>query len=230
MSAKNIQLETIIPPDTFFYIIPFENDDLILTKEVLYKHFESPLKTKRHTDRTTIGSIIYGNDIFTVEVTVRYEQRKNLMVHIGRDEISVSCECGMPGGLLCQHAYYGLFKLMHYRDIDLKRYYWPGFNHQKKNKNTYLDITVNGHNVSFEPKKEYGNLYRLGLGFNFFETPTFEKKIEQKIIPSYGNQEILGYAMVWTWLTLWSVHLPFIIPFIGKTNLGGDDIFSYLVI
>ena len=40
--AKKIKLGTILPNDTFFYTIPFEQPGQTLTREILAEHFPVP--------------------------------------------------------------------------------------------------------------------------------------------------------------------------------------------
>ena len=214
-----------ITPDTFFYVIPFENEDLILTKAVLFKHYKRPVEDKRYTDRASVGSVTFAKDVYKLSVDLPKEKKHSLYVHIERHELFVACDCGMAENALCRHAYYGLFYLMHYKDMSLKPYYWPELQQEIKETYKYLDIHVHGHHIDILPKKEYGNLFKVGLGFSADDQLTFAIKKSNELV--IGSKNILGYAIVYTPVGHRSSHYTFVSPFIAKTSKDGQSISAY---
>lgn len=214
-----------ITPETYFYEIPLENDELILTKSVLFRHYQRLADDKRYTDRASVRSASFEKDVYKLIVDLPKDKNHHLYVHIERFQLFVACDCGMPEHALCKHAYYGLFYLMHYKDMSLKPYYWPGLQQEVKEGYKYLDVNAYGHHVDITPKKEYGNLYKTGLGFSSDDVLTFSEKKSDAI--TLGNKDILGYAIVYTSSGRRSSHYTFLSPFIGKTSKDGKSIVAY---
>lgn len=131
MATKHKKPETIILPDKFQYTIPLENDDLMLIKEVLYKHYTVSNGNQRSL-RVTVPAVKYDKGVFILSVEAENDQPHNVFVQIRRHDINVACDCGMPGNILCQHAYGGMFDLMHHRAMELEDYYWPGLEQEHK--------------------------------------------------------------------------------------------------
>lgn len=225
---KRIKTINILSPDIFFYTIPLENSELILKKEVLNKHYE-PLPKGRNAHMGIHESYVsYANEIFKIAVYLVNVEVKHIYLHINIDEIQVACECGMPGGKLCAHAYFGLHRILWYREeISLKTYYWPGITAEEKGKNKFLDIKLGDYHILIEPKKEYGAIYRTGLGFDGADKLKLEKQEDNPAALTAGSRLVLGYALVYDSLFYASAHLPFLLPFIAETNKKGDQIAYY---
>lgn len=222
---KPTKMNQIISPDVFFYTIPLENDNLILSKEILFKHYQRNNEEQHFRDRATVGTVSYSKDLFTIPVSLPKEKKSQLYVHIERYEIYIACDCGMPGQILCRHAYYGLFYLMHYKDMNLKPYFWPGLLQEEKDGYKYLDVYVHGHHIDITPKKQFGNLYKVGVGFSTDDQLSFGIKKSAKDV--LGNKEILGYAVIYSSPGYRGSHYTFLCPFIGKTSKNGQSIKAY---
>lgn len=225
---KRIKTMNILSPDIFFYTIPLENSELTLKKDVLNKHYE-PLPKGRNAYMGTHESYVrYENEIFKIAVYLVNVEVKHIYLHINIDEIQVACECGMPGGKLCAHAYFGLHRILWYREeVSLKTYYWPGITAELKGKNKFLDIKLGDHHLLIEPKKEYGTIYKAGLGFDGAVDLKLKKQDDNPITTNEGNHLVIGYALVYSSLWYASAHLPFLLPFIAETNKKGDQIAYY---
>ncbi|OCX54194.1 hypothetical protein BEL04_08000 [Mucilaginibacter sp. PPCGB 2223] len=214
-----------ITPETFFYEIPLENDEMILKKSVLFSHYHPPAEDKRYSDRASVRTASFERDIYKLLVDLHKEKKHHLYVHIERSHLFIACECGMPEHALCKHAYYGLFYLMHYKDMSLKPYYWPELQQEIDGGYKYIDVHAYDHHVDITPKIKYGNLYKIGLGFSSDDVLTFDNK-KSDTIP-VGNKEILGYAIVYTSAGRRSSHYTFLSPFVAKTSKDGKSIVSY---
>lgn len=102
--AKKIKWATMLPPDTFFYTIPFGQYGQRLTGEILAKHYPVPKGRKAHWRiRTEYKS--FNNGILEVAVTPPDNSSNILYIHVGLEELDIACTCGMPDGKLCYHAY-----------------------------------------------------------------------------------------------------------------------------
>lgn len=111
----------------FFYKIPLENDDLLFHKNVLNKHFPDYKNIDKRMDRLSADFVSYRDGIFTRVLTrdeIKYEQ---IYFGVEKEALHVACDCGMPGGLLCEHAYRAIKWLTWGHTGRLDKYYWPGF-------------------------------------------------------------------------------------------------------
>jgi hypothetical protein len=215
-----------VPANLFFYTISLDNE-LTITKETLYNHYKHHPTKKHRSPWIRVFCLNYHYDVFTVGVLLANEKTFKIFLHLSKDELHVGCECGMPGEELCYHAYHGLFKLMHYHSMKLERYYWPELTTEHKGEFKFLEVDVNWANIKITPRKEYGNIYKKEFGFLDAEELTFEKQQQPEMSPSKGNQEVLGYALMYIRMNYANTHLPFIMPFIGTTNKAGDGIAFY---
>jgi hypothetical protein len=140
---------------------------LLLTKETLAKHY-MPLPSGRKIYRTTREAYVnFSNGIATLSVKLTNEPQRSMYLHVEYKELHVACDCGMPGGKLCHHAFFCLYNLVWLRSrMDLKPFYWPGITSDLKRQQKFLRtvIDTNGY-ISVSLEKEYGNIYRPGLGF-----------------------------------------------------------------
>ncbi|EHQ26909.1 hypothetical protein [Mucilaginibacter paludis] len=226
MATKHKKPETIILPDKFQYTIPLENDDLMLIKEVLYKHYTVSNGNQRSL-RVTVPAVKYDKGVFILSVEAENDQPHNVFVQIRRHDINVACDCGMPGNILCQHAYGGMFDLMHHRAMELEDYYWPGLEQEHKKDLKYLYVDVQGHHVFIYPKPEYGNIFKVGWGFSLDHYHQFDATMLNETRVETTNKLVVGYNVIYTELGLWFSQLPMLMPFIGKTGKHSSRIVSY---
>jgi len=226
MVAKQTKHDTDIPSDTFYYVIPLENDDLILTKEVLYKHYKS-LNVNHRSLRVTVPTVYYDKDTFVLSVEDEKAQPHNVFVQIKRHEIQVACDCGMPDNTLCQHAYGGMFDLMHHKDMELEDYYWPGLEQKHNKELKYLYVDAEGHHVNIYPRPAYGNIFKAEWGFSLDHYHQFDIGMLNEINKDTTNKLVVGYNVIYTELGLWFSQLPMLMPFFGKTAKHSNQIVAY---
>lgn len=152
---KRISSNNRLSPDTFFFTIPFENDQLILTKQVLNKYYE-PVPKDRELYRSAFESYIsYEKEIIKIAVYLVDVEVKYIYLHMAIDELHVACDCGMPGDKLCAHAFFGLHRLIWPRkEVCLEKLYWPGISAGAISKNKFLDVKLSSHRLLIEPKKQ----------------------------------------------------------------------------
>lgn len=213
--------------DLFFYKIPLENDQLLFSKKVLNKHFPNYKRVDKQMDRLSADFVSYRDGIFTCVLTkdeIRYEQ---VYFGVEKDAIHVACDCSMPGGVLCEHAYRAIQWLTWGHTGKLDKYYWPGFEPDAEGKSKYLDIDNWKSDMKIRPKVDYGHLYRRGLGFRHQDAVQFERKLPEPAFKKEGIREVIGYQLLYTSPNFWHNHLPLLMPFIGTTNKRGDDISFY---
>jgi len=232
MATKQLNPHTAIPAGTFYYVIPLENERLILTKEVLYKHYKASNVNQRSL-RVTVPLVKYDKDVFILSVAVANDQPHQVFVQIKRHEIQVACDCRMPENSLCQHAYGGIFELMHYTDMKLEDYYWPELHDQNKKELKYLQVDTDGHHVNIFPKPIYGNIFKVGWGFSLDHYHQFDTAMLHKQETGTGNEIdarnklVVAYNVLYTELGLWCSQLPILMPFIGKTGKHSNHIVSF---
>lgn len=154
-----------LPVDAFFYAIPLKNGKQELTTDMLNEHFV--LKMAKDLGTIDVSYIRYFDGIATLEVTTSEPKKFTIFLRVSPDVLEVACTCGMAGHVLCEHAYSALLRLL-YRDnqMDLGRFYWPGFHIDQNGYNKFLNIEINPHLMFVEPRYGYGRIFKSQTGFN----------------------------------------------------------------
>lgn len=222
---KKIKLGTILPPDTFFYTIAFEQPGQRLTREMLEKHYPVPKGRKAHMGIHTEYKA-FKNGMVSVEVKAPDNSENMLFLHVGLIELDVACTCGMPDGKLCYHAYMGLHSLAWYHYLDLDRYYWPGFTADDNIKNKFLTTEVTKNWITVKPKAKYGNIFKSTFGFERDKLLEIKKpvKFEDVVI---GGQEAVAYCLAYNVGNYGNLFLPVLIPCLGLTSKNNEEMVSF---
>lgn len=217
--AKLIKPESFINADTKFYTLPLENGGFELTVNNLNAHYYPLPKSRKDFEGVWAILVDYKNELNIVRVDMPGEEMHYLYLHIIPGEMEVCCNCGMWGGLLCKHAYYGLRNLMFNRDhYSFDSYYWPGYTKEVNGSNKFLHISPGKISYPIQPQRSYGNLFRPGLGFQKEDTIRIEKQAERQLQPEQkGNQLVVGYCLVYTYSHMVS-YLPVLVPYLGITD------------
>src|ERR1700753_2565991 len=153
LMKTQIKLKSIIPADLYFYSIPLDNSRMELSRGLLDKHYHEPPKSAQWRGLIRSKYINFENDVVAVLVELPNERPYQIYLHVSPAELHLGCECRMPGGKLCRHAYYGVGHLLKYDGkFDLKEFYWPGLNDQKKI-NKFLKIRSAGSYMTIAPRE-----------------------------------------------------------------------------
>jgi hypothetical protein len=223
--AKKRKLGTILPADTFFYTIQFEQSGQNLTRELLAKHFPVPNGRKaymgNHAEYTS-----FKNGLVTVQVKSPDNSENMLFLHVGLTELDVACTCGMPNGKLCYHAYMGLHSLAWNESLELERYYWPGLTADDKIKDKFLSTEVTKNWIRVKPKDKFGNIFKSTIRFEDDNLPSVEKPAKIASIVK-GNQEAMAYCLAYNVGFHSNIHLPVLIPCLGLTSKYNNEIVSF---
>jgi hypothetical protein len=223
--AKNIKLGTILPPDTFFYTIPFEQPGRRLTREMLAKHFPVPKGRRAHMGIHTEYKS-FTNGMVSVDVKLPDHSDNRLYLHVGLKELDVACTCGMPEGKLCYHAYMGLHSLAWYHYLELDRYYWPGLTADDRVKNKFLITEVTKTWISVKPKAKYGNIYKSAIGFKGEKNLSIKKPVRLEFT-AMGGKEAIAYCLAYNTGCHSNLLLPSLIPCLGLTSKNNREIVSF---
>ena len=223
--AKKIKLGTILPHDTFFYTIQFEQPGQRLTREILAKHFPVPKGRRAHMG---INAEYKGftNGIVSVKVRLPDNSENMLYLHVGLEELEVACTCGMPDRKLCHHAYMGLHSITWHHYLDFDMYYWPGFTADDKIKNKFLITEVTKNWISVKPKAKYGNIYKSNIGF-VGEKNLSIKKPARLEFTTLGGKEVVAYCLAYNVGYHSNLLLPSLIPCLGVTSRDNNQIVSF---
>jgi hypothetical protein len=219
--AKMTKLGTVLPPDTFFNTIPFEQPGLKLTSEMLAKHYPVPKGRRAHMGIHTEHKA-FKNGIVWVEVKAPDNSENMLFLHIGLTELDVACTCGMPDGKLCYHAYMGLYSI----SFDFATFYWPGFTDDERMKDKFLITNVHKNWITLKPKTQYGNVFKPAIGFKDEQQLSINKpaKPTSTIV---GGQEAIAYCLAYNLGHLSNLFLPVLIPCLGVTGKNNKEIISF---
>jgi hypothetical protein len=223
--AKKIKLGTVLPPDTFFYTIPFEQPGQRFTRELLAKHYPVPTGRRAHMGIHTEYKA-FKNGIVSVEVKAPDNSESMLFLHVGLTELDVACTCGMPDGKLCYHGYMGLHSLAWSRYLELDRFYWPGLTADDNVKDKFLTIEVTKNWIAVKPKAKFGNIFKAAIGFWGDKPPLIEKpaKVESTVT---GGQDAIAYCLAYNVGNRSNLHLPVLIPCLGLTSKNNQQIVSF---
>jgi hypothetical protein len=213
--------------DMFFYAIPLENNKLLLHKSVLNKHF--PAYKKLPIEKNGMHFIFteYRDGIFTLVMQQNDIHFEQIYFGVEKETVYIACDCGMPGAVLCEHAYKGLTNISYGQHCKLERYYWPGFEPDADGLSKYLDIDISRLDAYISPRTDFGNLFRRGLGFKDQSIIIFDYKLPEPAKRKEGAHQVLGYQLLYNRYSFYRNHLPFLLPFIGTTTKSGDDIGYY---
>ncbi|WCT11009.1 hypothetical protein [Mucilaginibacter jinjuensis] len=226
-TIKAVSNARVAYDDLFFYAIPLENNDLLLDKAVLNKHYPAYKKLPKEKNGMHFIFTDYRDGIFTLVMQqndIRFEQ---IYLGIEKKTLYVACDCGMPGAVLCEHAYKGLINISYGQNRKLEGYYWPGFEPDANGVSKYLDIDITRLEAYISPRTDFGNLYRRGMGFKDQSVVVFDHKLPESAKREEGAHQTLGYQLLYNRYSFYKNHLPFLLPFVGTTTKSGDDIGYY---
>ncbi|WCT13637.1 hypothetical protein [Mucilaginibacter jinjuensis] len=207
--------------------ILLENNDLLLNKAILNKHYPAYKKPPKEKNGMHFIFTDYRDGIFTLVMQqndIRFEQ---IYLGIEKDTLYVACYCGMPGAILCGHAYKGISNITYGQNCKLERYYWPVFESDSNGVGKYLDMDITRLEAYISPRTDFGNLYRRDLGLKKQSVIVFDHKLPQSAKRKEGAHQVLGYQLLYNRYSFYKNHLPCLLPFVGTTTKSGDDIGYY---
>ena len=106
--SKPLIKSLILPPNTYFFSIPFENSDMRLTNTLLEKYYENVPKGHRAYMGVKREFISYEIDMITMSVLLPGDTLHYVYLHVEPMELFIGCTCGMPSEKLCKHGYFAL--------------------------------------------------------------------------------------------------------------------------
>jgi len=223
--AKKIKLATILPPDTFFYTIPFDQPGQRVTREMLARHFPEP-KGRRaymgiHTEYRA-----FKNGLVSVEVKTSDNSENMLFLHVGLTELDVACTCGMPEGKLCYHAYMGLYSIAWQHYLELDRFYWPGISADDRIRDKFLITDVHKDWILVKAKPQYGNIFKSTIGFNGDKHLSINEPAGV-IYAISGGKEAVGYCLAYNLGNQSNSHLPVLMSCLGITSKNNKELVSF---
>lgn len=226
-TIKTMSNTKVTYDNLFFYAIPLENKELLLRKTVLNRHYPAYKKLPKEKSGMYFIFTDYRDGIFTL--VMQQDDIPFVQIYLGieKDTIYVACDCGMPGAVLCEHAYKGLINIGYGQNRKLERYYWPGFEPGSDGVSKYLDIDITRLEAYISPRTDFGNLYRRDLGFKNQSVIIFDHKFPESAKRKEGARQVLGYQLLYNRYSFYRNHLPFLLPFVGTTTKSGDDIGYY---
>lgn len=222
--AKKKKLGTILPKDTYFYTITFEQGQQ-LTGETLAKHFPVP-KGRKAFMGNHVEYKGFANGLVSVYVKAPNDSENMLYLHIGLTELDVACTCSMPDGKLCYHGFMGLHNLAWFRHLELDRYYWPGFTEDDKLKDKFFTTEVTKNYITLKPKDRYGNIFKSNIGFEEREKFSLINPAKTLTIAISG-QNAIAYCLAYNFGGHLRAHLPVLMACIGLTSKSGDHLVSF---
>lgn len=209
------------------YFLPLENNQLLLHRSIVDKHFDPPAKKRRSDYEHGVSKKISFVD-GKIQVNFDGWAKRTLSIKITIERLIVNCTCTTPVFKLCEHAYTQLQNLLNNDDfVDLTKFYWPGFNIEIKGKNKFLDITEGYSAPNVRPKGNYGQFYKSGYGFDIGERLWIKQTTSDSAL-SANNDAALGWCIAYSYMrNSPKSHLPVLIPYLGKPSNDGKRIYQY---
>jgi hypothetical protein len=226
MLAKKKIKPTVIPADTFFYAIPLTEGQLHLTRAMLDQHYLLP-KGRKIYYGNQVEYISYQHGIITVEAKLSGKFVETLYVHAEPDTLHIACSCGMPDKTMCIHAYIGLYNMAWTNTLNLKEFYWPGYDTNEQLQRKYLDVLVSKRFIHVEPQPQFGNLFRPVVGFkgsNMFSSST-SKTPKTDLLQ--GNRQVVAFCIGYGRMDSLLCQLPVLIPFKATTGVDNATLTSF---
>ncbi|UKJ09183.1 hypothetical protein [Solitalea lacus] len=209
------------------YILPFENDDFTLTLEVLNKHSQFRQDNRRYVSFST-QELAYTSGILKLLVSIRGDTEELLCLKVTPSALMVWCSKIGDGSSLSRHAYFGLYRFVFLGGYkSFQGYYWPDF---FKDKNKFLQISVEHSSFSIQAKPQYGTFFRPGVPLLSCDLETYcEPLVSPLTVQSQLSGEIvIGYVLAHTSLHSYHwQHFPFLVPFCGKATKNGASVISF---
>jgi hypothetical protein len=223
--AKKIKLGTILPHDTFFYTMRFEQPGQRVTREMLEKHFPEPKGRRAHMGIHTEYKA-FKNGLVSVEVKAPDNSENMLFLHVGLTELDVACTCGMPEGKLCYHGYMGLYSIAWQHYLELDRFYWPEIIADDRRRNKFLITDIHKDWISVKPKPLYGNIFKSAIGFKGDQHLSIK---EPGIIANAvsGSKEAIAYCLAYNVGNQSNSHLPILMSCLGVTSKSNKEMVSF---
>lgn len=205
-----------------FFTIFLENDNYVLTDEVLKNSVDS--RTMK------ISGWFYPNLKFSSFKDGRLELINSsnkisykLSILVEKDNLKVACSCAEKIEKLCVHSYRALDKLVFHDQTEYFQNYKPnGLAEIAIANKKHFEFEFDGDGLGIKPKSELGSVYLLkekakGIDLGkLMMFPAFE--IDKKIKPQNVST---CYVMM---VSRRNDFLPFLIPCLGKLNKAGTAI------
>jgi hypothetical protein len=219
MLVKKKPQTSIVPADTFFYTIPLEPNQLILTRAMLAEHYAVPKGYKAYYGNR-VEYVSYSHGIVAISVTLKDNNSHNLYLHVEPGALHVACTCSMPEDKMCHHAYFGLYHLTWSHTLDLSDLYWPGYDLNEQVQARFLNVEVRNNAFTAKPKPQLGQLFRPVIGFGHPDQlpDRNPQPLPNEQNPLQGNREVIAFCVAYGKGSRRMEQLPVLIPCRAQTT------------
>lgn len=226
MPNRKINTRIMPPAGLFFYAIPLTEGKLRLTRAMLEQHYLLPKGRKLYYGNH-VEYVSYQRGIITVTAKLNSRKLETLYVHAEPETLHVACSCGMPGKTMCVHAYIGLYDMAWTNVLNLKQFYWPGFDANEVIQRKFLDVLVSKRFIQVEPQPQFGNLFRPVIGFRESNTFSLPVNSTPKVELLQGNRQVIAFCIGYGRMDNLLCQLPVLIPCLATTNGDNSSLVSY---
>ena len=199
------------------YTIHLDNDNYILTQEILVKNVEEKLLRVRrwYYPKLKLVSFLKGK----LELKCSHEESSEILtILVEKDKLHVSCSCNTEASMLCFHAYKVFDRLMWGDQTDYFQQFKPNGIYQIAHAHkTFFAIKPTDRGISISSKPGLGMIYSLESDLDIAPlSEALSIPVEDKSKPApFPNNTALTYVIV---QSSHSRLLPFLVPCIGKLN------------
>lgn len=205
-----------------YYTIFLENENYVLTDEVLKKSVDSrTMKTSGWFYPNLKFSSFKDGRLELINSSNKISYKLSILVE--KDNLKVACSCVEKIEKLCVHAYRALDKLVFHDQTEYFQNYQPhGLAEIALANKKHFEFEFDSDGLGIKPKSELGSVYHLKEKAKDIDLvklmmlPAFEidKKIKSKDVS-------ICYIMM---VSRRNDFLPFLIPCLGKFNKAGTAI------
>jgi hypothetical protein len=203
------------------YTIYLDNDNYILTQEVLAKNVEGKLLRSRRWYYPKLKLLSFSMGKLELSCT-HQASSETLTILVENDKLHVSCSCNGEVSMLCFHAYKALDRLLwggeteYFQQFKPNGLYQIAHSHKK-----FFAIQPTDKGISISPKPGLGLVYAL--------ENTLDSKLLAGALNVPGNDEVkpvpfpnnttLTYVIV---QSSQDRFLPFLVPCTGRLTKDGN--------
>jgi len=204
------------------YTMQLDNEDYMLTGEVLKRNVESRTQKSRDWPLPKLRFISFKDGKLELRNTCN-KISFLLTILIEKDKLNVSCSCGSQVEMLCLHEYEAFQRMAWYdRTIDFDDYKPGGLLEIGIKNKKYFTTKPSQRGLDISPKPILGAVYQLNNRIPKVEIHDLLKLSSNTLSKHPPSTEIaLSYLIM-------NPHrnefLPFLMPCIGKLNKAGTSV------
>ncbi len=208
------------------YTIQLDNEDHILTEELLRKNVDSRTLKQRIWNFPDLKFISFNQGKLELQTTDRKVTHK-LTIAVGKNKFQVSCSCNTEVEKLCRHAYKAIEKMIQFGRSNYFQQYRPnGLIEIATDHEKYFTMESTANGLDINPKTELGSIFQLDKKIrNDQFTSLLKLPGEVKLKKNTLKGMALSYIIM---VSHKNRMLPFLLPCLGKLNKAENSVKGFM--